>query len=228
MKYYLVNPALDAQIKDIRLKIRLSMNGVVSDKMTQSGIIYKKNFGVSIPRIKEIAAIYQPDHDLAQRLWNLKIRETMILATLLEPVQKFTYELAAEWIKEFNQVEIVEQATMNLFSKLGFANELAVEWTGSETDWIKVTGFMLAARISNKLTQNEVELILKNAIQSFDTINFHLYKSVASSLSRLCRRDKEMAMHISNLINTISVDTSVAAQFISNEVRQELLFLDIL
>ena len=63
MKYTLVNPKLDALIIEIRRKIRLSMNGIVSEQMVQNGIRYKKNYGVSIPRIKEIAAGYSPSHD---------------------------------------------------------------------------------------------------------------------------------------------------------------------
>ena len=122
MKYLLATPVLDAQIAEIKRKIMLSMNGIVSEQMTKSGISYKKNYGVTIPRIKEIAVGYPSNHDLAQRLWTLQIRETMIMATLLEPLDKFTSQNAREWISQFNQIEIVEQANMNLFCKLPFAN----------------------------------------------------------------------------------------------------------
>ena len=74
MKFYISTPGLDTKISEIRRKIRLSMNGIVSEQMAQKGISYKINYGVSIPRIKEIAKDYAPDHDLAQRLWMLQIR----------------------------------------------------------------------------------------------------------------------------------------------------------
>ena len=89
MKFLLTNPKIDQQIAEIKRKIRLSMNGITSESMESGGIVYKKNFGVAIPRLREIAREYNPDHDLAQRLWMLKIRETMILATLLEEPEKF-------------------------------------------------------------------------------------------------------------------------------------------
>lgn len=60
MKYYIANPDLDLQITEIRRKIRLSMNGIISDQMSQNGIFYKKNYGVDIPRIKEITKSYIP------------------------------------------------------------------------------------------------------------------------------------------------------------------------
>src|SRR5665811_449660 len=160
MKFHMINIELDRQISDIRLKILLSMNGKVSDQMTKSGIIYKKNFGVSIPRLKEISKLYIPNHDLAQRLWNLQIRETMILATLLQPIDKFTPEIAQNWVESFNQVEIVEQTCMNLFCKLPFANSLCLTWIKSKKIWIQITGFMLAARLVLQLNQPEMKAII--------------------------------------------------------------------
>ncbi|HLP04494.1 MAG TPA: DNA alkylation repair protein [Paludibacter sp.] len=228
MKYYRPDPELDARINEIKRKIRLSMNGVVYEMMTQNGIVYKKNFGVPIPRIKEIAKGYEPNHDLAQRLWSLKIRETMIMATLLEPADKFTPELAHIWAADLNQVEIVEQATMNLLSKLSFANELVLEWIGAENRWAKVAGFLLAARIGGKLTGGEVDCVVLNGMASAGIDDYHLYKSVAVCFSRLCRRGKDTAASIWKELETLSENKSASAQYISSEVKQEILFLDIL
>ena len=156
MKYYISNQELDKQISEIRRKIRLSMNGIVSEQMTQNGIVYKKNYGVDIPRIKEISKNYTPNHDLAQRLWSLQIRETMILASLLEPIDKFTPEMAQEWVKSFNQIEIVEQACMNLFCKLSYINELCKNCIKSDNIWAQITGYVLAARLAGKLNHTEI------------------------------------------------------------------------
>jgi len=132
MDFYLSNTELDAQISEIRRQIRLSMNGIVSDQMKMNGIVYKHNYGVTIPRIKEIAKMYSSNHDLSQRLWMLKIRETMIMSTLLQPIEKFTCELALKRIDELDQIEIVEQICMNLLCKLRYANNLCVECVRSE------------------------------------------------------------------------------------------------
>ena len=47
-------------IKDIKSKFRLFMNGMVSQSMREKGMEYKLNFGIEYPRIKEIAAGYEP------------------------------------------------------------------------------------------------------------------------------------------------------------------------
>ena len=228
MKYCLTNPILDAQITEIRRKIMLSMNGIVSEQMTRSGIVYKKNYGVSIPRIKEIAANYDPNHDLAQGLWLLQIRETMIMATLLEPIENFTQKIAHEWISQFDQIEIVEQVNMNLFCKLSFADKLCLELIQSDKLWNQVTGFILAARIVGKLEPDQINIIVQKAFEVSGTADFHLYKAVGLCLSRFCRKDKETATSVLKVIESISNTSSVGQLYISTEVKQEILFLDIL
>ncbi len=228
MKYYIANTDLDLQIAEIRRKIRLSMNGIVSDQMFQNGIFYKKNYGVDIPRIKEITKSYIPNHDLAQRLWNLQIRETMIMATLLEPLEKFSEEMAQNWVKTFNQIEIVEQAGMNLFSKLPFATTLSIKWVNSPEIWIQISGYIVAARMVDTFNQVETTELVHRAIELSEINELHLYKAIALYLSRHCRRDKETATYILKEIEPFSQSSLISQQYIYNEVQQEILFLNIL
>jgi 3-methyladenine DNA glycosylase AlkD len=228
MKYFFTTPVIDAQIVEIKAKIRLSMNGIVSEQMTQSGILYKKNYGVSLPRIKEIAASYELNHSLAQQLWALKIRETMIMATLLEQPEQFTVENANDWVAQFNQIEIVEQTCMHLFRKLDFAPALCCDWVQSDQIWKKITGFILSARIPEKLNDLELAIIIKKGIELSNTSDLHLYKAIGLSLSRLCRKNKESATSILKEIDLFLEPFSIGQQYILEEVKQELIFLDIL
>ena len=228
MKYYIANTDLDLQIAEIRRKIRLSMNGIVSDQMSHNGIFYKKNYGVDIPRIKEITKSYIPNHDLAQRLWNLQIRETMIMATLLEPLEKFSEEMAQNWVKTFSQIEIVEQASMNLFCKLPFATTLSIKWVNSPEIWIQISGYIVAARIVGTFNQVETTKLVHRAINLSEINELHLYKAIALYLSRYCRRDKETATYILKEIEPFLQSSLISQQYIYNEVQQEILFLNIL
>lgn len=228
MKYFITTDAFDAQIKEIRSKIRLSMNGIVTEHMEKKGIHYKKNFGVSIPRIKEIALEYEKNHDLAQRLWCLQTRETMIIATLIEPIEKFSIENANEWSKSFNQIEIVEQTTMNLLCKLPFATVLSTDWIHSNDSWVRISGFILAARIRAKLDDEQLNFIINKAIELSISSEFHLYKSIATCLSFLCRTNKQTASYINENIDKFSNSDNISEQYIYSEVKNELLFLDIL
>jgi len=224
-QFYISNLNIDNRIDEIKQKIRLSMNGVVSDSMKNRGIIYYKNFGVSIPRLKEIAQEYTPDHDLAQRLWLLKIRETMILATLLQPIDKFNFENASNWISEINNIELVEQSCMNLFCKIKFANHICNESINSGHNWNKVVGFVLASRIYNTLDNNDIHYIIQKAFENIKSEEFNIIKSIALCLSRFCRINIETQTLITEKINEYCVNDSLGQNYIAEEVKNEILFL---
>ena len=63
-----MNEELHRIIKEIKTQLRLSMNGIVSTHQRRQGLDYKINFGVEIPRLKEIAARYTKDETLAEHL----------------------------------------------------------------------------------------------------------------------------------------------------------------
>ena len=134
-------------IRDIRKRCRLAMNGIVSANMRQMGLDYKLNFGVSLARIKEIAAHYSPDEILAKELWKEDVRELKILATILYPTDAFSKEMANVWVNDTPNQEIREQLCLNLLQKLDFAIELAMEWSKSDIPRHRATAYWLLSRL---------------------------------------------------------------------------------
>ena len=103
------------------------MNGVVSTSMREMGIVYKLNFGVALPEVREIASSHTPDPELGAALWKEDVRELKILATFLQPADDLTEEMAWQWVKEIPYLEIAEQCSRNLFWKLSFAGRWVTE-----------------------------------------------------------------------------------------------------
>lgn len=134
-------------IKEIKQQCRLAMNGLVSTAMRDRGIVYKLNFGVEYPRIKEIAKRYEKNHELAQALWKTDIRELKIIATLLQPTEDFCPEMAEIWLEDIKNCELAEMASMNLFSKLPYASTEAFKWIASENDMTQYCGYLTLNRI---------------------------------------------------------------------------------
>ena len=52
-------------IREIKKQFRLFMNGVVSQSMREKGLDYKLNFGIELPRLKEIAEKFSLDESEA-------------------------------------------------------------------------------------------------------------------------------------------------------------------
>ncbi|VBB46394.1 conserved hypothetical protein [uncultured Paludibacter sp.] len=226
MKYFIQNPEIDNQIKEIRKKVRLSMNGVVADTMKERGLIYKQNFGVQTPRLKEIASAYTPNYDLAQRLWALNIRETMILATLLQPIENFTEKNADDWLDNIQNIELAEQTCMNLFAKLPFAKEWSIKRIYSEKLWEQITGFILATRIREKFNFQDINEIVNRAFQLLETEEYHLYKAVSVCLARICRNSKEIKNFIADKIIPYEKSEKKGLRYAFTEITQEISFLD--
>lgn len=225
MNFYISNEGLDGQIAEIRLKIKLSMNGIVSDQMKEKGIEYKQNYGVSIPRIYEIAKQYSPNHDLANRLWMLGIRETMVMSILLQPIDKFSIELAKSRINELNQMELVEQFCMHLLCKVSYANEICMSCVSSEQLWPKIVGFMLAVRIYKQFDGNEISFITQNAFENSKQEEYYLFKTISLCLSRFCRINTEQLGIIERELELWGGNVSASQQYIKEEVKQEIKFL---
>lgn len=224
MNFIYTNDEIDKQIKSIKADIRLRMNGVAADQMKDSGLIYKQNFGVSFLHLKELAKTIEPSHELAMRLWFLGIRETMILATLIEPTDKFDRKTASEWVKALQHTEIVEMTCMNLFSRLPYRKELSLECLQSEQIWTQITGFILAARCFSLYGMDEINQIITRAREIASTNNYHLYKSIALCLSRLVRHSETAKEIILTALSEMDSDQP-STRYIRNEVQQEINFL---
>lgn len=135
-------------VRQIRIDLRHSMNGVASKSMREKGLDYKFNWGVDIVRLREIASRYEADAELAESLWHEQTRELKILATLLYPLDAFDMEKAERWVREITVHEIREQACFNLFGRLSFADRLVENWTDSAEDEIRTTGYGLLCRLA--------------------------------------------------------------------------------
>ena len=134
-------------IRKIKTDLRLSMNGVASAYMRENGMDYKLNFGVEIPRLREIARDYPVNHKLAQALWQENIRECKLLAAMLQPVDSFYPEIAEIWVEQMPTVEIAQHTVMNLFCHLPYASQKAYEWIARDEDMFQVCGYLILARL---------------------------------------------------------------------------------
>ncbi len=188
------------------------MDGVNSAAMRQRGIEYRLNFGVSIITLRQLASLYLPDADLAEVLWKEDVRELKILATLLYPVQQFRH--ANEWVAGIQNLELAEQACMNLFSKMPDAARFAAQWIQSPDFYTRLTGFLLYARLfMQNYTLSDPQDIY------FQTVDRALHdESALIKNAALCSL-KKLGIQNDSLANNI------LSQFHAyNEVYEELKF----
>ena len=215
---------LHEQLKDIKTQFRLAMNGAVSQSMREKGLIYKLNFGVELPRIKQIAARYEPNHELAQALWKEDIRECKILATLLQPVETFLPEIADIWVESIRNIEMAELASMNLFCRLPYAPQKSLQWMADEREYVQVCGFLTAARLLMQKgdvdgrTENE---LLDQAIAAFLSGSYHVRNAAAAVIRRFMQHSRENAFRMCRRVEAMKDSASPDEQLLYNLVKAE-------
>lgn len=215
---------LHEQLKDIKTQLRLAMNGAVSQSMREKGLVYKLNFGVELPRIKQIAARYEPDHELAQALWKEDIRECKILAALLQPVDTFLPEIADIWVESIRNIEIAELTSMNLFCRLPYAPQKSLQWMADEREYVQVCGFLTAARLLMQKgdvdgrAENE---LLDQAITAFLSGSYHVRNAAAALLRRFMQHSPENAFRMCRRMEAMKGSASPDEQLLYNLVKAE-------
>ena len=163
----------DQRIRTIKADLRAMMNGVASAAMREAGLTqdYRVNFGVELPRLKEMAeelrhelaeeqAEQQAENPteqpaagtlhsslcsllspLSQALWHERVRECRILALLLYPAERMEADLAQEWAADIRQVELAQLAALLLFSHIPDAGHCAFQWIASSEDIRQILGY---------------------------------------------------------------------------------------
>ena len=143
---------MQSRINDIKSELRLYMNGMLAQSLRERGLRYRLIFGIELPRLKEIAARYEQDHNLSQALWKEDIRECRILAGYLQPADSFLPEMADIWLDAMHDTEIIDYTCINLFRRLPYAKDKALQWIASDAVLTQYAGYRL---MSHLLRSNE-------------------------------------------------------------------------
>jgi len=190
----------DTILRQIRTDLRLSMDGVIAASMRAKGMDYRMNFGVTIPRLKEISQKYRQDKTLAEILWKENVRELKILATMLYPADGMSIETAERWGAGIGNQEIREQACRNLFQGVAFADQLVDRWVKGEDEMLRTTGYWLFARLC--IIRSEVAarvsnpLLLHCAVEDLKCESLLLRQSALNALKYLGRLSEEHATEV--------------------------------
>lgn len=203
------------------------MNGMVSQSMREKGMEYKLNFGIEYPRIKEIAAGYEPDHELAQALWKENIRECKILAGLLQPADTFYPEIADIWIEGMDYPELAEYTVMNLFQRLPYASEVVFRWMADEREMFQLCGFLLMARLlmkGEKLNERAEAEFLDQACTAVEGDCGSVQKAASVALRKYAHQSRENKRTVSKQLGIWAKSEKPAVRALAEEIKADLEF----
>lgn len=203
------------------------MNGMVSQSMREKGMEYKLNFGIEYPRIKEIAAGYEPDHELAQALWKENIRECKILAGLLQPADTFYQEIADIWIEGMDYPELAEYTVMNLFQRLPYASEVVFRWMADEREMFQLCGFLLMARLlmkGEKLNERAEAEFLDQACTAVEGDCGPVQKAASVALRKYAHQSRDNKRTVSKQLCIWAKSEKPAVRALAEDIKADLEF----
>lgn len=206
--------------------IRHHQDGEVVAKMSDSGIRYNMNYGLALYLLMKKAEETGRDTELAKLLWNEDIRETRLLYFMIEQPEVLNEAKLDYIVQTLRNRELVEVACLYLFVHTDYAIKKAVEWTGSDNEYVRMAAFMLTGRIALKRKDISVEQ-LRPLVDIFSQIpeNGNLFdkRSITFAMTALAKAGlKEDIAVIAQQLQ--AVHTPIAT-FVSQNVVEELKYM---
>ena len=215
---------MEEKVKEITALIKQRMNGAVVESMRESGIVYKVNYGVTIPELQQIAQPYKDDHELAIRLFEEDIRECKIIASMIDDSAKVTGDQIDAWSESFSNVEIVEQVCNNLLWKSDFALPRSYEWCLEDDELLKKAGLLIIGhRASDTNIKDSVFEPYINIVEDLaETEDELVSNSAIYALRQIAKRSESLNDRVLQAANRMSVSDFGIANWIGNQLLFEL------
>jgi 3-methyladenine DNA glycosylase AlkD len=205
------------------LKAKSSKAVVVS--MSKFGIDAKDAIGVTVPEIRKIAKTVGKNHKIALELWDSKIHDARVLASMVDDPKLVTEAQMESWVKEISSWDVCDSCCGNLFDKTKFAYTKATEWSKRKEEYVKRAGFALMAYIAvhdKAASNNELAKFLPIIErESVDDRNF-VKKAVNWALRQIGKRNKELNRQAISMAERIILKDSKSARWIATDALREL------
>jgi 3-methyladenine DNA glycosylase AlkD len=213
------------EYKDIIKRLKGLSDPEAVKGMSRFGINPANCYGISIPALRKTAKESGRDHMLAKQLWDSGIHEARILATMVEEPGSVTPEQMDSWIKDFDSWDVCDQCCLNLFQKIPFAWDKAVEWSSREREFEKRAGFALMACLAwsdkNSPDDRFVDLLPVIKREAGDDRNF-VKKAVNWALRNIGKRNMILNAKAIETAMSIREMDSRSAKWIASDALREL------
>jgi 3-methyladenine DNA glycosylase AlkD len=226
MKLFLHNPVLEKQVENLVKSFKKRMNGETVRQMEERGLVYEQNYGISWLHLKEMAKGLPHEWDLANRLWHRPIRETMLLATLIVPLEEITIERGKEWATRIVNSELVEKSAHGVYGRAEAGKELSVYFIEQEDVCLKALGFYSLGwqlRLNADLPQPVCEEVIMQLERLPPDESLVLYRGVAHYLRQVIRMQPEHILDCEELCAGWERSEYKWFKWLAAEVKLEML-----
>ena len=149
-------------LQNVKQRFFALRNGALADMLRKAGSPYSIIFGLNLPQIREIAAAFGTNPELAEQLWNNQTtRESRLLAPMLIDKSTFSENDAARWLSSLNGTsEEADILSHTLLRHLPFTKSLTDSLTHSDEPIKRYIGLRLL--LSSLTAYDETALQMAN------------------------------------------------------------------
>lgn len=193
--------------------------------MARFGIVAKDVYGVSKPKLDELARRIGRNHVLALELWETGNHDARILAGMVAERKRVTDKQMERWVGDFDNWDTCDGTCCHLFVFAMPAWRKAFSWSRRKKEFEKRAGFALAAYLAchdKKAPDGEfrkyLEVIEREA---WDERNF-VRKAVNWALRNIGKRNPALNRAAIASAKRIAKQDSRAARWIAADALREL------
>lgn len=193
--------------------------------MARFGIEIEYALGVSMPNIRRVGNTITKDHMLAQQLWDSKIHEARILASLVDHAKWVTPEQMDDWALDFNSWDLCDQVCGNLFDRTQYVDEKIFAWAKRREEFVKRAAFAMIAwrAVHDKKASDDTFMkyfvLIEDA--AHDNRNF-VKKAVNWALRQTGKRSKKLYDPAMELAKKLIENDNAAARWVGKDALKEL------
>jgi 3-methyladenine DNA glycosylase AlkD len=192
--------------------------------MARVGIAVDHALGVSVPDIRRIAGRAGVDHDAALRLWDTRIHEARILATLVADPFLLTPEEAERWVTGIDSWDVGDAAA-DLFARTPHARRMVRGWSARPEAYVRRCAFAMIARraVSDREASDAAFVRLFPLIRRAATDDRNeVKKAVSWALRQIGKRNETLRVAaIAEAERVLELDAR-PARWIAHDVLREL------
>lgn len=193
--------------------------------MARFGIETEKAFGVPMPDIRTLAKEIEPDHGLAEALWQSGFHEARILAALVDRPKWVTPGQMDRWTADFNSWDVCDQVCGNLWDRTPWCGEKILQWASDEREFVRRAAFATIAwrAVHDKKADDSAFLPYLNLIEtaSGDKRNF-VRKAVNWALRQIGKRSAQLHPHALAMSQKLAASKDATARWIGKDAVKEL------
>ena len=213
------------EVKQVIDRLKSISDPKAVEGMARFGIQSSNSFGVSVPKLRTLAREIGRDHLLASQLWETRLHDARLLATMIDDPRQVTVAQMEKWVRDFDSWDVVDGCCGNLFDKTPFAVSRAKEWCRREAEYEKRAGFVLMAELAvhDKKATDQVFLDFLPLIigGASDKRNF-VKKAVNWSLRQIGKRNLKLNKAAAKTALKIRKMESGSAKWVASDALREL------